>query len=98
MDGIVEFARGEHALGGLDPAQLHVEGDEPRTSHRGSRDDPLTLELSRAHAQLLEPPCAIRLATRFIQQGRVVRAVGLHAALIRGARPLFKARAAIVLV
>lgn len=97
MDGVVGSAGGEHALGCLDPAQLHVEGDEPRTSHRGARRDPLTLELSRAHVQLLELPRAIRLVIRLVQ-GRVFRAVGLHAVPIRGARPLFKARAAIVRV
>ena len=87
----------QHVLGGLDPAQLDVERDESRTRHRGARHDPLTLELSRAHVQRLEPPRAIGLAVRVVQ-GREFRTVGHHVVSIRGAGPLFKGRAATVRV
>jgi hypothetical protein len=87
----------QHVLGGLDSAQLDVERDEIRTSHRGARHDPLTLELSRAHVQRLEPPRAIGLAIDFVHD-RLVRAVGRHVVPIRGPGPPFKARASIALV
>lgn len=87
----------QHVLGGLDPTQLDVERDEIRARHRGARHDPLTLELSRAHVQRLEPPRAIGLAVGFVH-GRLVRAVGRHVVPIRGPGPPFKARAPSALV
>jgi hypothetical protein len=69
IESLDEAAGREHAPGRLHSAELDIEGDEPRTIHRGARHDPLALELSRASMQLLEPSSTCRLAVRRFRGG-----------------------------